>query len=579
MDKEAIGAEKMKRKHRGWRAMPYVIGNETFEKLGTIGTSANLLVYLTSVFNMSRISAANLIFIWRGTTDIAPLLGAFISDSFLGRYKTVGIGSIASLVGMFTIMLTSGIPKLHPPQCANGGACIGPNGWQLGFLLCGLGFMVVGAGGIRPCNLAFGADQFDPDTDSGRRGITSFFNWYYFTFTFAMMVSSTVIIYVQSDVNWTLGLAIPTVLMFFSCAFFFVGSRIYVKVRPEGSPFTSMARVVVAAVRKRGVKVPEDPRNVLFNPPLPAGSINSRLLYTDQFRFLDKAAVMTAEDELNPDGSPTDPWRLCSQQRVEEMKCLIRVIPVWSTSIIFFMALAQQSTYSVFQALQSDRHLGRTGFQIPAASFIVFSMLTLTLWIPIYDRIVVPCLTKLTGKEGGLTLLQRMGIGIVLSIAVSISSALIETQRRKYYYSRRGHGHGMPSLWLVVPCLLAGLAEAFNIIGQIEFYYKQFPENMRSVAGSLMFCGMGASYYLSSLLVSTVHKTTGGGGRRNWLAEDLNEGRLDWYYYLGAGMGVLNFLYFLCCARWYRYKGISPSLEAAEIALEEKESIIKVQMV
>ncbi|KAK1315260.1 putative peptide/nitrate transporter [Acorus calamus] len=508
MDKKAIGAEKMKRKHRGWRAMPYVIGNETFEKLGTIGTSANLLVYLTSVFNMSRVSAASLLYIWRGSTDIAPLLGAFISDSFLGRYKTVGIGCIASLVGMFTIMLTSGIPKLHPPHCANGGTCIGPNGWQLGFLLCGLGFMVVGAGGIRPCNLAFGADQFDPDTDSGRRGINSFFNWYYFTFTFAMMISSTLIIYVQSDVNWTLGLAIPTVFMFFSCAFFFVGSRIYVKVRPEGSPFTSMARVVVAAVRKRGVKVPEDPTNELFNPPLPAGSINSRLLYTYQFR-----------------------------------------------------------------------RLGRTGFQIPAASFIVFSMLTLTLWIPIYDRIVVPCLTKLTGKEGGLTLLQRMGIGIVLSITMSISCALIETQRRKYYYSRRGHGHGMPSLWLVVPCLLAGLAEAFNIIGQIEFYYKQFPENMRSVAGSLMFCGMGASYYLSSLLVSIVHKTTGGGGRRNWLADDLNEGRLDWYYYLGAGMGVLNFLYFLCCARWYRYKGISPSLEAAEIALEEKESIIKVQVV
>ena len=50
------------------------------------------------------------------------------------------------------------------------------------FLKTGLGLLMVGAAGIRPCNLAFGADQFNPNTDSGKKGITSFFNWYFFTF-------------------------------------------------------------------------------------------------------------------------------------------------------------------------------------------------------------------------------------------------------------------------------------------------------------------------------------------------------------------------------------------------------------
>ncbi|KAG2278314.1 hypothetical protein Bca52824_060869 [Brassica carinata] len=58
----------------------------------------------------------------------------------------------------------------------------------------GLGFLVVRAGGIRPCNLAFGADQYNPKSVTGKKGIDSFFNWYFFTFTFtfAQILSLTV---------------------------------------------------------------------------------------------------------------------------------------------------------------------------------------------------------------------------------------------------------------------------------------------------------------------------------------------------------------------------------------------------
>lgn len=189
------------------------------------------------------------------------------------------------LKGMFLIMLTAAISKLHPPHCGTDqtGHCAGPTPWQLAFLMAGLGFLVVGAGGIRPCNLAFGADQFDPNTNSGKRGINSFFNWYYFTYTFASMISSTIIIYVQDSISWALGFAIPAFLMLLSCAFFFVASRLYVKVNPEGSPFMSIIQVTVAAIKKRRLKQADDPRSSLFNPVC-TNSLNSHLPYTDQFR-------------------------------------------------------------------------------------------------------------------------------------------------------------------------------------------------------------------------------------------------------------------------------------------------------
>lgn len=76
-------------------------GNETFEKLGTLGTSSNLLVYLTSVFHIKSVDAATLINAFSGTTSFAPIIGAFLSDAYLGRYTTLAYSSIASLLVIF----------------------------------------------------------------------------------------------------------------------------------------------------------------------------------------------------------------------------------------------------------------------------------------------------------------------------------------------------------------------------------------------------------------------------------------------------------------------------------------------
>ncbi|KAK9272359.1 hypothetical protein L1049_002730 [Liquidambar formosana] len=510
-------------------------------------------------------NSCTLLNIFGGASNTATLFGAFLSDTYWGRYKTLAFASIASLMGMTVLTLSAAISELHPPHCKTKdiGACIEPTAWQWAFLLCGFGFLVLGAGGIRTCNLAFGADQFNPETESGKRGINSFFNWYYFTFTFAVMVSVTIIVYVQSDVSWAIGLGIPACLMVFSCILFFVGSSIYVKVKPQGSPLTSAAQVVVASIKKRRLELPDNPSLSLFNY-IPKNSINSKLPYTDQFRFLDKSAIITSEDQINSSGSPANPWRLCSMQQIEEVKCIIRILPIWASGIIFFVPINQLQTYAVFQVLQCDRRLGNSNFKVPAASYTIFTMLSLTIWIPIYDQIIVPFLRKLTGKDGGFTLLQRMGIGIVLSILTMIVSGFVEERRKNFALTRPTLGiapkggtiSSMSGFWLIPQLTLAGMCEAFGIIGQIEFFYKQFPENMRGIAASFFYCGQAVSSYLSGFLVSIVHHITSGQARTgDWLSEDLNKGKLDYFYYMIAGLGVVNFGYFLVCARWYRYKG------------------------
>ena len=559
--------------YRGIKAMPYIIGNETFEKLGSMGLLGNLLIYLTTVFNLKGIEATTIMSTFQGTTSLATIFGAYLSDTYFGRYKTLAFASIASFLGLLVIDLTAIVNWLHPPKCGLNEVCTKPTQFQMLFLLSGFALMVIGAGGIRPCNMAFGADQFNPNSESGKRGIHHFVNWYFITLTFAQMVSLTFVVYVQTNISWSIGLAIPTLFMFISVVVFFMGSKIYVKVKAEGSPITSVLRVLVVAFKKRNLTL--QPSLSLFNYVPPKSIITSKLSYTSQFRFLDKAAIVTEEDKINNDGTPSNPWNLCSMQQVEAVKCLIRVIPVWACGIIYTAATAQQHQFIVFQALQCDRRFGNTNFMIPPATYVVFVMLSCTIFLTIYDRIIVPQLRKITGKDGGITILQRIGCGIFLTIAVSLLSAYIENKRRHLALTQptlgiaphRGPISSMSGFWLVPQLTLNGIAEAFTSVALVEFYYREFPENMKSIGGAFYCVGMAGGNFFYGFLIATVHKTTEHSSTGNWLPENLNKGRLDYFYYLLAALSVLNAVVFLACSSWYKYRGT----QEAEICLVEME--------
>ncbi|KAE8686904.1 Protein NRT1/ PTR FAMILY 2.13 [Hibiscus syriacus] len=299
------------------------------------------------------------------------------------------------------------------------------------------------------------------------------------------------------------------------------GKEAYSRALRQGSIFSSIAQVFVAAYKKRHLQLPAEGQEygVYYDPPL-KDYVLSKLPLTYQFRFLNKAAIVTEED-IEPDGS-FNRWRLCSIQDVEEVKCMIKIIPVWASDIISFTAMGQQATFTLSQALKMDRHLG-SKFQISAGSMAVISMITIGIYLPLYDRVIAPALQKITKREGGITLLQRIGIGNFFAILAMIVAGVFEQKRRN---SAILHPDAPPIsvFWLPPQLVLIGFCEAFNILGQIEFFNKQFPEHMRSIANSLLFCSLGGSSYLSSLVVNIVHHVTGGHGRPDWLTNDINAG-------------------------------------------------------
>ncbi|KAK6921755.1 hypothetical protein RJ641_012262 [Dillenia turbinata] len=94
MKEESEKGNNVKRKQGGFITMPPIFANEVCEKLAVVGFTTNMINYLTKQLHMPLTKAANTLTNFGGTSSLTPLLGAFIADSFAGRFWTITIASI-----------------------------------------------------------------------------------------------------------------------------------------------------------------------------------------------------------------------------------------------------------------------------------------------------------------------------------------------------------------------------------------------------------------------------------------------------------------------------------------------------
>ncbi|GAU20735.1 hypothetical protein TSUD_231490 [Trifolium subterraneum] len=347
----------------------------------------------------------------------------------------------------------------------------------------------------------------------------------------------------------------------------YVGSKYRFK-KPVGSPLTQIAVVFVAAWRKRNLQLPSD-STLLFNDDdvlhEPPKIKKQRLPHSKQFRFLDKAAIKDSENA----GTITkiNKWYLSTLTDVEEVKLVLRMLPIWASTIVFWTVQVQMMTLSVSQATTMDRHIGKS-FQIPAASMTSFLIATILLTVPFYDRFISPIARKVLKNPQGLSPLQHTGVGLALSILSMVAAALVEEKRIMF---ARSHGLAnnptanipLSVFWLVPQFFIVGSGEAFMYMGQLDFFLRECPDGMKTMSMGLFLSSRSLGFFFSSLLVSTVNKLTG--PNEPWIANNLNQGRLYNYYWLLAMLSVINLFIYLACAKWYVYK----DKKLAEEGIEE----------
>jgi peptide/histidine transporter 3/4 len=243
--------------------------------------------------------------------------------------------------------------------------------------------------------------------------------------------------------------------------------------------------------------------------------------------------------------------------QVEELKLILGLLPIGATTIIFSAVYAQMSTLFVEQGSTMDRSVGSI-FEIPAASLSMFDTLSVIIWVPIYDVIIIPIARRFTGHQLGFSQLQRMGIGLIISTLSMVVAAIVEVKRletAKEYGLLEDTDTPVPMsvFWQVPQYVLIGASEVFTFIGQLEFYYDQSPDATRSLCAAIALLSTALGNYLSAFILFVITSVTGDPG---WIPDNLNIGHIDYVFWLLAGLSLLNFFVFMAFARSYTYKKV-----------------------
>ena len=250
----------------------------------------------------------------------------------------------------------------------------------------------------------------------------------------------------------------------------------------------------------------------------------------------------------------SDPWKLCTVTQVEELKCLLRVIPVGIASTCTAAMAAQMNT--LFQVQASEMNMQVTQWlTIPAASIHLFSITGSILTGFVYNSGGARLLGWLLNpsKKGFVhqaTSLQIQGTSIFVGIVVMVISALVEAYRLRAVEE----GYTLSVLWLMPQTFLVGVSTNFVYAGSMDFFYTEVSDGMRTVSSAVSLLFLGGGNYLSSIFVAIVTDITTRDGSAGWIPSDLNSGHVDYFYWFLASFLTLVLGLFLVYSHFYIYR-------------------------
>ncbi|KAG0483188.1 hypothetical protein HPP92_011272 [Vanilla planifolia] len=430
-----------------WRACSFLIASEMLERVAFYGIGANLVLYLTDVLHQDTVASVNNVTNWFG-----------------------------AVMGMCSLTLTTSLSWLRPEACISSNAedCRSKTkGFQTAIFYCSLYIIGIGAGGRRANTTTLGAIQFDNFEPKERSQKFSFFNWWSFAQFIGGLFSCTVLVYIQENVSWSLGYTIATIGSVLSLLSFASGTPVYRHRLPGGSPFTRLA-MVLWLLRGNGGLPPVHPwelheldavqyakegKHRINHTASVRFDLSTQALKEDYFlnpfdsclRVLDKAAVKSGSD---------GPWMLCPVTLVEEAKKTLRLLPVFVSTLMPSVMLAQNGTSLLAPSGEPHGLLDRHDSPRPCGV-----------------RQAVRALPEGANRESsGDHFAAEDRVGQVMQIVISVIAALTERWRL-----RVAESHGLTDENATVPLtvfvllpqfILLGITEVFVGVGKMELFLR-----------------------------------------------------------------------------------------------------------
>ena len=206
----------------------YIVWNEACERYSYYGMRSILVIFLVQYLLLTKTQATADYHIFAGACYLFPVLGAYISDRFLGKYKTIIILSLVYCLGHLFLALFETD--------------------KTGFYW-GLGLIALGSGGIKPCVSAHVGDQFKPSQKDLLRKV---FDVFYFMINFGSFFSTIITPWTLEAYGPAVAFGIPGALMFIATFIFWLGDKKYVHIPPTGKQEHGTGRVLLSALKNFG---------------------------------------------------------------------------------------------------------------------------------------------------------------------------------------------------------------------------------------------------------------------------------------------------------------------------------------
>ncbi|KAF8642614.1 hypothetical protein HU200_067294 [Digitaria exilis] len=405
----------------------------------------------------------------------------------------------------------------------------------------------LGQGGYQPSLQAFGADQLaigedDGDTESGttaeEKGKVKgmFFRWWYFGMCSGSLLGNSIMSYIQDNFGWGLGFTIPTAVMALSAVAFLCCTPLYKHTQPKGagnrtsSSSYSILKILksIVASRKISLQSRDDDGN------------NGNEGALSELEYVMMAE--SQEDEAAPSVG----------------KIILGLLPIWAILLVFAVIFQQPTTFFTKQGMLMNHTFAGGSFVIPPAMLQSSITISIILLVPMYDRMIIPLSNAITGSSDGITVLQRIGVGMVLSTVAMAIAALVESWRLHLATAGAGDEGATPRLsifWLLPQYVLLGVSDVFTVVGMQEFFYTQVPDTMRTIGIGLYLSVFGVGGFLGALMITGIEMSTARPGNgRGWFSDDPQESHLDYFYWFLALQCFISFVVFTRLCKYYSIK-------------------------
>ncbi|CAN1322186.1 Protein NRT1/ PTR FAMILY 5.8 [Linum perenne] len=511
------------------------------ERFAFKGVASNLVTYLTDVVDMSNSAAAKTVNNWCGLTSMLPLLVASLSESYWGRCSTILASCFLYILGLVALTSTAMAWGKYPSSSMS-----------YTFLFGSLCLISLGQGGYNPSLQAFGEE--DDDDELRKPNLKSlFFQWWYFGVCAGSLMGVMVMSYIQDNIGWVLGFAIPTLAMVASLALFCVGGTIYRYNQDQDTVFSNCPSFII-----RFVRVFKDSANrvkvcrTIYH-------LQKKLTSTVQCRLQEKPLCISKLGKTATDmQQQQQPSKIKTSNLVRNSKTVLRLLPIWAMLLTFAVIFQQPATFFTKQGMTMERTIGKNTsskkFIIPPATLQSSITISIILLMPLYDKTLIPLSRILTRNEKGITVMQRMGIGMFLSIIAMVIAALVETKRLQISRETVGKETDdvpMKIFWLLPQYILLGISDIFTVVGMQEFFYGEVPVKMRTLGIALYTSVFGVGSFMSAILICLVEWFAGWRNEKSWFSDDMREARLDKYYWLLAILSSGSLVLYVVLCRFY----------------------------